>query len=107
MSLGKNFEEDGISIGWSINIPTYRWCSYMPPADVWSHYTNYTLQDANQQRAQITQQFVFAQWQQAYCCNSRFTIGFSVSTHMYDPGPKIKVDGPGTGDNFATFIYWP
>ena len=95
----------GIQIGWSVSVPTYNWCTYIPSTDVWSQYNNYTLQDKTQSQARITQQFVFAQWEENGCCGRLFEIGFSVKTQLYETGPGIPVAGPGSGNNFAAFAY--
>ena len=97
--------EGGGSIGWSINNPLYNWCTYVPSADIWSDYNNYTLQATTQSWTRITQQFVFAQWEPENCCNHQFKIGFFVTTNMFDPGPKVIVPGPASGNVPATFVF--
>lgn len=103
LTAGKDLG-NGVNIGWSLAVPTFNWCITSPPADVWSQYTNYTLQDGDQRWARITQQFAFAQWEpEGDCCSSQFNIGFSVRTKLMDAGSKVIVDGPAS-DNDSTFF---
>jgi hypothetical protein len=105
-SVGRTFG-NGATIGWSASVPTYDWCTYVPSADIWSQYNNYTLQDIKQSWTRITQQFVFAQWEPENCCGHEFRIAFSVHTHLFDPGPKLVEPGPASGyyAPAATFVY--
>ncbi|MBO0796140.1 MAG: hypothetical protein J2P36_35055, partial [Ktedonobacteraceae bacterium] len=75
LNLGKDLGS-GVSIGWSISIPTYNWCTYVPSADIWSQFNDYTLQAREQSWTRITQQFAFAQWEPENCCGNQFKIGY-------------------------------
>jgi hypothetical protein len=102
--IGKDFG-GGITIGLSLSLPLYNWCTYVPSADIWSQYNNYTLQAREQSWTRISQQFVFAQWEPENCCGHQFKIGFSANTNLFDPGPKLVKPGPASGNASATFAY--
>jgi hypothetical protein len=92
----------GASVSWGITSPTYDWCTTSPASDIYSHYYNYQLEDFNQLNAQITEDFVFAQWQQS--SNPAFKIGYSVITHLarYNRVAKVQLAGPSI-TRFATY----
>lgn len=92
----------GSNISWGISSPTYDWCTISPASDVYSHYYDYTLQDGNQANAQITQDFVFAQWQLSN--NPEFKIGYSVQSHLgaINRTSRVEIDGPSIM-KFATY----
>lgn len=93
----------GVNIGWSFTEPTYSWCMNPVYADKWSRYYNYNLEDMSQYWNPITQDFVFAQWEDSGI--HQFSVGFSARSKLFDPGPKITVDGPLTNDASAVFTY--
>jgi hypothetical protein len=93
----------GASVGWGISAPTYSWCTMSPATDIYSHYYDFSLQDFNQLNTQITEDFVFAQWQSSN--NPEFKIGYSVQSHMarYNRTAKVKLDGPSVINQVATY----
>lgn len=103
-TLNESLTKD-VGLGWTVTVPTYSWCTYVPSADIWSQYNNYTLQDKTQSQTRISQQFVFAQWEPDGCCGRQFKIGYSINTKLYETGPMTAIDGPTTGNSSATFAY--
>ncbi len=101
-SVGKDLDH-GVNIGWSLSVPTYSWCMNPVYSDQWSRYYNYNIEDMTQNWNPITQDFVFAQWEDSSV--HRFAVGFSTTSKFLDPGPKITVDGPSTGNASAVFTY--
>jgi hypothetical protein len=92
----------GASVSWGISSPTYNWCTTSPASDIYSHYYNYQLEDFNQLNAQITEDFVFAQWQSS--SNPAFKIAYSVTSHLarYNRSAQVKLNGPSIM-KFATY----
>lgn len=95
----------GSSVSWGISSPTYNWCTLSPSSDIYSHYYNFILepQDFNEDHVQITEDFVFAQWQQS--SNHVFKIGYSVTSRLgrIDRQTRAKLAGPSVVNQFATY----
>jgi len=90
-------------MSWSIAAPTYHWCILNPPGDIYSQYYDYTLQDMNEARTQIVQDFVFAQWQPS--SNHDFKIAYSVQSHLglIARTHRAKNDGPSISTQYVTY----
>jgi hypothetical protein len=93
----------GSNVSWGISSPTYIWCTLSPSSDIYSHYYDFTLQDGTQANTQITEDFVFAQWQQS--SNHVFKIGYSVTSHLGQlvRSTRIEIAGPSITNQFATY----
>lgn len=91
------------SVSWGISSPTYSWCTMSPATDIYSHYYDFSLQDFNQLNAQITEDFVFAQWQSS--SNPAFKIGYSVQAHtaQYNRTGRVILASPSITNQVATY----